>query len=299
MLSKEEKKKLDKEIINENKDKKEKTSFLWEIIDFFKDLAIIIVIVLIIRTFFVIPFQINWHSMDKSYYDKEFIIIDRFSYLDLPFLWTIEQPKRWDVIVFEPHVSEDKKFFIKRIIWLPGETIKIEGWKVYLKNKEWEFLEIIEPYLSEINKDLTTIDGDTSKYEYKVPSGSYFVMWDNRNWSTDSRTCFSWCWGERNNYIVKKDIIWKLLLDLWYYDWIKSWMPFSFWTFSFTHPDSWIDTKPRLLNSPRKHKYDFVEVKEEIKEKSWTWTTKEENSSWALIQENSWSWTLTWIEEES
>lgn len=281
MLSKEEKKKLDKEIVNENK-KGFKSSFLWEIIDFFKDLAIIIVIVLVIRTFLVIPFQINWSSMDDSYYDKEFIIVDRFSYLDIPFIWIVEEPKRWDVVVFRPYVSDDKEFFIKRILWLPGETIKIEEWKIYVQNNKWEFLEILEPYLSEANINLTTINGDTSKFEYLIPEDSYFVLWDNRNWSTDSRTCFSWCWGKRTNYIVKSDIIWKLLLDLWYYDWIKSWVPFSFWSFSFTHPDLWIETKPRLLNTAKNHEYEFKIVGEE--------KTEDITSSWAL--EEAWSWAL-------
>lgn len=286
MLSKDEKKKLDKEIVSEHKEIG-KTSFLWEVIDFFKDLAIIIIIVIVIRTFLVIPFQINWASMNNSYYDKEFIIVDRLSYLDIPFLWIIEEPKRWDVVVFRPHVSEDKEFFIKRILWLPGETIKIEDWKVYLENKDWKFDEIVEPYLSEANKDLTTISWNTSIHAYKVPAWSYFVMWDNRNWSTDSRTCFSWCWWDRSNYIVKADIIWKLLLDLWYYDWIQSWMPFSFWTFSFIHPELWIETKPRLLKSPKNHEYEFITKEEKNKSKE----TGLENPEETENNEESWTWT--------
>jgi signal peptidase I len=52
-----------------------------EIIDFFKDLIIIVVIVLVIRTFIAMPFQINGQSMYSSYYDREFIIVDRLSYI--------------------------------------------------------------------------------------------------------------------------------------------------------------------------------------------------------------------------
>jgi signal peptidase I len=55
-----------------------------EIIDFIKDLIIIGLVVLIIRTFIAEPFQISGPSMYGSYYDKEFIIVDRFSYLDIP-----------------------------------------------------------------------------------------------------------------------------------------------------------------------------------------------------------------------
>jgi len=61
-------------------------SFTSEAIDFLKDLVIIIAIVLVVRTFFVMPFQINGQSMYDSYYNGEFIIVDRFSYRDTPFI---------------------------------------------------------------------------------------------------------------------------------------------------------------------------------------------------------------------
>jgi signal peptidase I len=51
-----------------------------EVVDFFKDLVVIVVIVLLIRHFLIMPFQINGQSMYSSYYDKEFIIVDRLSY---------------------------------------------------------------------------------------------------------------------------------------------------------------------------------------------------------------------------
>jgi signal peptidase I len=62
-----------------------------------------------------LPFQIKGPSMLDSYYDKEFIIVDRFSYLSIPLLKT-GTPSRGDVIVFKPHISKDKEYFIKRII---------------------------------------------------------------------------------------------------------------------------------------------------------------------------------------
>ena len=51
-----------------------------EIKDFLKDIAIIVIVVLVIRTFFFVPFQINGSSMNESYYDKQFIIVDKLSY---------------------------------------------------------------------------------------------------------------------------------------------------------------------------------------------------------------------------
>ena len=121
------------------KEKKESTlkRFLnSEPILFLKDLLIILLIVLIIRLFIAMPFQISWTSMKDSYYDREFIIVDRISYL----FWT---PKRWDVIVFRPHVNENKEYFLKRIIWIPWDELKIQDWEVFIKPKgKTEFIKI-------------------------------------------------------------------------------------------------------------------------------------------------------------
>ena len=57
--------------------------FLKETFDFIRDLVIILLIVVFIRSFLFMPFQINGQSMYNSYYDKEFIIVDRLSYLDI------------------------------------------------------------------------------------------------------------------------------------------------------------------------------------------------------------------------
>lgn len=55
-----------------------------ELISFFRDLIIILFIVLFIRMFVVTPFRINGSSMETSYHDKEYILVDKFSYLNLP-----------------------------------------------------------------------------------------------------------------------------------------------------------------------------------------------------------------------
>jgi len=182
-----------------------------EVIDFIKDIIVILIIVFIIRTFFILPFQINGQSMYQSYYDGEFIIVDRFSY---QFLHT---PNRWDVIVFRPHVSKDKEYFLKRIIWLPWDKLKIEWWKVYVFSKvKNSFIELKEAYLSESNINATYVWSDKWSHIYEVPADSFFVMWDNRNHSTDSRACFSSCVFEwTTNFIKTNDIIWEIFLDLW------------------------------------------------------------------------------------
>ena len=212
-----------------------------ESFDFLKDLIIIIIIVLIVRTFLILPFQISGQSMYDSYYDREFIIVDRLSYL------TYSQPKRGDVIVFNTHI-DGKEYFIKRVIGLPGETLKIQSGSVFVKAVgSEEFVELDETYLSDTNYKSTYVRGDDGENIYEVPEWGYFVLWDNRNASTDSRACFSSCeFSDKSNYIQKKDITGRVLVDLWY---------FNFKTFSFTNPNLWIDTKPRWLSSPSSFEY--------------------------------------------
>lgn len=218
-----------------------------EAIEFFRDLIIVIAVVFFIRTFIAEPFQISGQSMSTSYYDKEFIIVDRFSYLDIPVLKN-GAISRWDVIVFKPNVSKEKQYYIKRVIGLPWETLKIENWQVYIK-KVWsnEFIELDEKYLSAVNKGLTFVRWEKKAHEYLVPANSYFVMWDNRNASTDSRECFFSCMIDwHSNFIKKDDITWKVFLDLGY---------FNFKAFSFIHPDLGVSTFPRFLSSPREYNY--------------------------------------------
>ncbi len=230
-------------------EKSNKNSDLKEILIFFRDIIIIILIVLFVRKFLILPFQISGQSMSESYTDREFIIVDRLSYLDIPKIWEIRAPKRWDVVVFNTHITW-KEYFIKRIIWLPWETIKVEWWEVYVKeNSKTEFSKLDETYLSFLNYWFTSVLGDEKEYIYEIPENSYFVMWDNRNWSTDSRTCFRFsCWEDDKFYVTKKDIVWKVLVDLWY---------FNFKTLKFKNPLYETSTVPRFLSSPSTHDYNL------------------------------------------
>ncbi len=228
--------------MNQNWDNAEPSkSFKAEVIDFIRDLVIIIWVVLLVRTFIILPFQISGQSMYDSYYDREFIIVDRFSYNFL------HEPKRWDVIVFNTHI-EWKEYFIKRIIGTPWDTLKISSGSVFLKTV-WSdtFVQLDEKYLSTTNYNATYVRWDVSEKNYTVPEWSYFVMWDNRNASTDSRACFSSCeLNGKTNFIARKDITGKVFIDLGY---------FNFKTFSYVNPDLWIETKPKWFQSPSEFDY--------------------------------------------
>lgn len=228
--------------MSSEENKIEKDWVLREILDFFKDLAVVIILVIVIRTFLAMPFQINWQSMYSSYYDREFIVVDRLTY-------NFSNPSRGDVVVFKPRVSDEKKYFLKRVIWVPGDTLKIEWGNVYIK-KSWsdEFVLLDESwYLNDENNGHTYVWLNKVSKIYTLWEDDYFVMWDNRNHSTDSRECFSNCvW--RTEFVPKADIVWKVFVDLWYFNLKK---------FTFIQPQLWINTTPRFFSSPSTHKYEL------------------------------------------
>ena len=119
---------------------------------------------------------------------------------------------------------------------------------MYLKalgKEEYSILD--EAYLDEKNNGSTYVNGDKGVHEYVIPDDSYFVMGDNRNHSTDSRTCFSTCFLEQNSsFISSADITGKVWMDLGY---------FNIGAFSFIHPALGISTTPRWLDSPRNWEY--------------------------------------------
>jgi len=192
------------------------------------------------------PFQINGQSMYDSYYDKEFILVDRLSYRDIPFIWPLQNIERGDVVVFDPMLGWSAKYFIKRVIGLPGENIKIEWGKVYIQEVgAKEFYELSEPYLMDENQDNTFVRWENEAMNYRVPEDRIFVLGDNRMYSTDSRTCFQSC-AVGTPYINTSQLVGKIFLTAGY---------FNFRNFSFQHPVLGISTKPRFFSSPSHHSY--------------------------------------------
>lgn len=111
--------------------------------------------------------------MDPTFHDGQYLIVDELSY-------RFENPARGNVIVFVPPVDESK-YYIKRIIGLPNETLIIKGTQITVKNNEHpEGFVLSQPYIAsgeERNDDITITLG----------SNQYFVLGDNRYASSDSR----------------------------------------------------------------------------------------------------------------
>lgn len=157
-----------------------------ELFEWIKALAIAGLLVFVIRWFLVSPFIVDGQSMEPNFQDRERIIVNKI-------LYDIRQPKRGEVIVF--HVPDEGRDFIKRVIGVPGDTVKVENDKVYINGTQIE-----ENYLKEAyeeahaagelyNREDELSDFPNDLYEDgKVPEGTLFVMGDNRSYSEDSRT---------------------------------------------------------------------------------------------------------------
>ncbi len=126
-----------------------------------------------VRYFLFKPFYVKGASMEPNFFDKEYLIIDELSY-------RLRPPQRGEVIVFK-FPENTKEFFLKRIIGLPGERVKIAEGRVTIYNGEHpEGVVLDETYLP---NDLLTIGERITV----LTSNQYFVMGDNRSNSYDSR----------------------------------------------------------------------------------------------------------------
>lgn len=121
---------------------------------------------IICRYFFFAPYQVNGESMYPTLKGNELLIVNQFVY-------KVKEPKYGEIVVF--HTSGEKDF-IKRVIGLPGDHVKISNGNLFRNGKE-----VHEPYV------LNQIDTGTSFEEVVVPKGKLYVLGDNRPHSQDSR----------------------------------------------------------------------------------------------------------------
>lgn len=126
--------------------------------------VIIIVIILLIKTYIVAPIIVNGDSMYSTLNDGDIMILNKLEY-------QTSNIKRFDIVV----IKYDGRHIIKRIIGLPGETVEVKDNTLYINGKAY-----VEQYL----------DSDTITEDFSIatiPEGYYFVLGDNREVSLDSR----------------------------------------------------------------------------------------------------------------
>jgi signal peptidase I len=161
-------------------------SFFVFILETIKIVIISLLIVIPIRYFVVQPFFVKGQSMEPSFDDGQYLIIDEISY-------RFDSPERGEVVIFR-YPNDPSQYYIKRIIGLPKETIEIIGGGVIVYN--------VENPSGFVLKESYLLEGEKTSGTMKVElgAGEYFVLGDNRAASSDSRR-----WGPLSeNFIIGK-----------------------------------------------------------------------------------------------
>lgn len=160
--------------------KKQKKDMSWT--NFFLFLAAI----LLFRVFVLEPHSVSGSSMDNTFKNKDYVLVDKISY-------RFEAPQKGDVIVFNPPAAaQNTERFIKRIIATPGDTIEVKENMTYINNQP-------------LSEKFVTYTSTKTSAPITLKDNEYFVMGDNRNVSYDSRY-----WGP----ITKDEIQGRVLLRL-------------------------------------------------------------------------------------
>jgi signal peptidase I len=134
--------------------------------------------------------EVRYFSMEPNFTEGQRLIVSKVTY-------RLHEPERGDVIVFQPPTGQTDDF-IKRIIGLPGERVELRYGRVYIHQPDGTVIELEEPYVQEPARQTFMSD--------VVPADSYFVLGDNRNVSSDSRS----------GWTVPRDaIVGKAWLSIW------------------------------------------------------------------------------------
>ncbi|MFQ3787013.1 signal peptidase I [Halomonas sp. A29] len=192
-------------------------------VDYARSFFPVLLVVLLLRSFLVEPFQIPSGSMRPTLEVGDFILVNKYAYgLRLPVTHTriieLGEPERGDVMVFrfptEPSVN-----FIKRVVGLPGDTVRYEDKQLYVNGElvpkqlldeapptapgEW----LLEEQLGAVSHRIYNNPRDPGPRvrEIVVPDGHYFTMGDNRDHSNDSRY---WGFVPEENVVGRAFAVW-------------------------------------------------------------------------------------------
>jgi signal peptidase I len=149
---------------------------------------------LIIRFFVATPYIVSGASMENTYQNHDYLIVDRLTY-------DFTSPQRGDVVVFGLP-QEPSRDLIKRVIGLPGETVELSGnapTVTIINSTHPNGFVLDEPYLTQANL------GGATDIKVTLGADQFFVLGDNRKVSADSRL-----WGT----LPRKDIVGRVLLRL-------------------------------------------------------------------------------------
>ncbi len=165
---------------------KKKVNWKKEIWEWVKIIVSAAVIALVLNNFIIANSKVPSGSMENTIMTNDRVIGSRLSYV-------FQEPERGDIVIFH-YPDNEKVYFVKRVIGLPGDTVDIYGGHVYLNGSQEPLMEeyIREPMVPDI------------PMHFEVPEDCYFMLGDNRNYSKDARF-----WT--NTYVKKEKIIAKVL----------------------------------------------------------------------------------------
>ncbi|HEY4486981.1 MAG TPA: signal peptidase I [Candidatus Paceibacterota bacterium] len=175
----------------ELENKKNNGGFLDFVIEVIKFVVLAVVIVVPIRAYVAQPYIVSGSSMFPTFKNGEYLIVDQLTY-------RFQEPERGDVIVFR-FPNNPSQFFIKRVIGLPGETVRLENGKLFIAHGEGDARTentVAEPYAG---------PGGFESKTLALGEKEYFVMGDNRSASLDSRS-----WGALSRDLIRGRAIVRL-----------------------------------------------------------------------------------------
>lgn len=143
------------------------------VFDFLQGIVVFLALLVMVYLFLFSPQEINGQSMEPTFYNAELIITNKF-------IFKVAPPNRGDIVIFKSPMNKEIDY-IKRVIGLPGERVKLSGNSYYINGEK-----LSEAYLP----PSTVTSGGTYLHEGEeilVPQGEYFVSGDNRSHSSDSR----------------------------------------------------------------------------------------------------------------
>ncbi|MDI6777713.1 MAG: signal peptidase I [Patescibacteria group bacterium] len=183
---------------------------IWELV---KMVFWVVVIIVPLRVFLVQPFFVQGASMEPNFEDKEYLIINELGYKTTEIGFThggkeinfftvksFKEFKRGDVVVFR-YPKNPSVYYIKRIIGLPDEKIEIKDKEVKIYNNENP-----DGFFLDEGGYLSPSEETSGDQIIQLSGSEYFVLGDNRNYSSDSRS-----WGP----VPGNDIVGKVLLRAW------------------------------------------------------------------------------------
>jgi signal peptidase I len=196
------------------------------VVEYARSFFPVLLLVLVVRSFLAEPYQIPSESMLPTLEVGDFILVNKYAYgLRLPVIGTkivaIGAPQRGDIMVFVP--PHDPRYFIKRVVGVPGDHIRIENNVLYINGvrAQYEYVQQLQADLALASRPLLireyreTLGAGPHRIlrypfseppmEWRVPEGGYFMLGDNRGRSEDSRV---WGFVPEGNIVGKAVAIW-------------------------------------------------------------------------------------------